>query len=65
MGMASKVKVEPKYQVFCEIRGGEVIPISPVAPKDFCDKILTAMAQAIHQGCQPDACNPHMVRVLI
>lgn len=64
MRQLPKIKNEPKFQVFCEIRGGELIPLSPVAPKDFCEKILEAMTRAIHAGKQPDACNPHMVRVL-
>ena len=57
-----KVK-QPLFQVFCEIRGGRVIPISPALEKEGADAVLQGFIKAMTMGKQPDAANPHMVPV--
>ena len=54
---------EPLYQARCEIRGGEVIPLGPAWSKEAAQKVVDAMKLAIKLGKQPDAGNPHIVRV--
>ena len=62
--MTKPKEAQPLYQVFCEIRGGDVIPISPALGKQGAEAVMQGFIQAMLKGFQPDAANPHMVRVL-
>lgn len=68
MPITKALPKEPMYQVFCEIRDPrtkkeEKIALTPVAGKEFCSKVLDSFRVAMAMGKQPDASNPHMVRV--
>lgn len=60
---------EPTYQVFCEVKdpetgAKELLTLSPIATKDFCQAVLDGFTKAMVMGRQPHASNPHMVRIV-